>query len=346
MIDEGQIAALHDSHPRVVAAGSYIMDVLGRPVAELPRGQTSLLLDEIRATPAGTAGGTAVDLARLGAQVVAAGAIGHDLAGDFVFGSLQSQGVDASRLRRKHGAQTSCTMLPIHPDGSRPAWHVAGANSTFELADVPWDAVAEADAVHLGGLTALPAIDGEPAGKLLAHARQHGALTTADFLGVRGEDAEAVIAPVLPHVDIFMPNEGEALAFAGDADCVSAARRLRDLGARCVIVKRGPDGCLIVDDDGARTLPAHDAPVVDTTGCGDAFCAGVIVARCAGWEIDDAARLGCATGALNLRGLGSDAGARDVEEAVAYMREAPHRIDPTLQGDPMLGVLESLPSAG
>ena len=244
MIDEAQIAALRDSHPTVVAAGSYIMDVLGRPVAELPRGQTSVLLDEIRATPAGTAGGTAVDLARLGAQVVAAGAIGHDLAGDFVIGSLQSRGVDASRLRRKHGA-----------------------------------------------------------------------LTTADFLGVRGEDAEAVIAPVLPHVDIFMPNEGEALAFAGDADCV-------------------------------RTLPAHDAPVVDTTGCGDAFCAGVIVARCAGWEIDDAARLGCATGALNLRGLGSDAGARDVDEAVAYMREAPHRIDPTVQGDPMLGVLESLPSAG
>ena len=92
-----------------------------------------------------------------------------------------------------------------------------------------------------------------------------------------------------------------------------------------MIVKCGADGCLIADDDGERTLPAHDAPVVDTTGCGDAFCAGVIVARCAGWEIDDAARLGCATGALNMRGLGSDAGARDVDEALAFMRETPYR---------------------
>jgi sugar/nucleoside kinase (ribokinase family) len=82
---------------------------------------------------------------------------------------------------------------------------------------------------------------------------------------------------------------------------------------------------LIADDDGERMLPAHDAPVVDTTGCGDAFCAGVIVARCAGWEIDDAARLGCATGALNMRGLGSDAGARDVAEAIAFMRGTPLR---------------------
>ena len=113
-----------------------------------------------------------------------------------------------------------------------------------------------------------------------------------------------------------------------------------------MIVKRGPDGCLIVDDDGTRTLPAHDAPVVDTTGCGDAFCAGVIVRRCAGWDIDEAARLGCATGALNLRGLGSDAGARDVDEAIAYMLDGPHRTDPSVPGDPTLGTLLHHSSTG
>jgi sugar/nucleoside kinase (ribokinase family) len=62
--------------------------------------------------------------------------------------------------------------------------------------------------------------------------------------------------------------------------------------------------------------------VVDTTGCGDAFCAGVIVGRLNGWSVDEAARLGCALGALNLRGLGSDAGARDLAEALAFMEPA------------------------
>jgi sugar/nucleoside kinase (ribokinase family) len=122
-----------------------------------------------------------------------------------------------------------------------------------------------------------------------------------------------------------MPNDAEALAVAGDSDVSTAAQRLRALGAECVIVKRGGDGCLILDDDGERTLPAYDAPVVDTTGCGDAFCAGVIVARCAGWSMDEAARLGCATGALNLRGLGSDAGARDLDEALAFAGEVAYR---------------------
>jgi sugar/nucleoside kinase (ribokinase family) len=323
MIDDALRAALEASHPRVMAAGTYIIDILGRPVSELPKGQTSLLLDEIRITAAGTAGGTAVDLARLGARVVAAGAIGRDLAGDVLVAALTAHDVDASHLVRRDGVQTSCTMLPIHPDGSRPAWHVPGANLTFAAGDVPRDELAGCDALHLGGLTALPGVDGEPAGRLLAQARERGVLTTADCLGVRGEDPEALLAPALAQVDIFMPNEDEAMGVAGDPDALSAARRFRDLGARCVIVKRGADGCLIVDDDGERSLPGHVAAVVDTTGCGDAFCAGVIVARCAGWGVDDAARLGCATGALNLRSLGSDAGARDVAEALDYLASAP-----------------------
>jgi sugar/nucleoside kinase (ribokinase family) len=331
--------ALRASRPKVAAIGSCIVDVLGRPVAELPRGQVSLLLDEIRITPAGTAGGTIVDLARLGARASAIGAIGTDLNGDFLVASLTKHGVDASGLVRKDGVQTSTTILPIHPDGSRPAWHVPGANSFLTQDDVDLDAVAALDAVHLGGLTALPGLDGAPAAAILAHARAHGALATTDCLGVRGDDAVDVIAPVLAQTDIFMPNEGEALAIAGDPDVVTAARRFRDLGARCVIVKRGPDGCLVVDDDGERTHPGHVAEVVDTTGCGDAFCAGVIAARCAGWDVDAAARLGCATGALNLRALGSDAGAASASEAITYMSTAPLRDAPTTEGAAARGAL-------
>jgi sugar/nucleoside kinase (ribokinase family) len=325
VIDGDLAAELQGSHPRIACVGTYIVDVLGRPVSELPRGQVSSRLEEIRMTPAGTAGGTSVDLARLGADVIAVGAIGMDKIGDFLVSALLDEGVNASYLVRKESVQTSATMLPIHPDGSRPAWHVPGANSTFTLEDVPWDALAGCDAVHLGGLTALPGIDGEPAGQILAHAQEHGALTTADFLGVRGDAPVTQLARCLSHVDIFMPNEDEALAATGEAEAAAAAEALRALGARSVIVKRGPDGCLVLDADGARSFPTRQLPVVDTTGCGDAFCAGVIAASCAGWSIDEAAVLGCATGTLNVRGLGSDAGARDVEEALAFAGEAAYR---------------------
>jgi sugar/nucleoside kinase (ribokinase family) len=315
--------ALRASRPRIACVGVYIVDVLGRPVSALPVGQNAVILEEIRMTAAGTGGGTAVDLVRLGADVLAIGAVGTDHVGNFLVSMLDGEKVDTTNLARRTDVQTSATMLPIHPDGSRPAFHVPGANATFNGADLPWAAIEGCDVLHLGGIGALPALDGEPAAEMLRRAREHGLLTTGDCLGVKRADIMDLLAVCLPHVDVFMPNDGEALTMTGLADVPAAARRFRELGAATVIVKCGGDGCFIVDEGGERWLTAFDAPVVDTTGCGDAFCAGTIVALQAGWPIDRAALLGCATGALNMRALGSDAGARDVDEALAFMASTP-----------------------
>src|SRR6202042_1366891 len=90
-------------HGRVVSLGVHIVDVLGRPVSHIPPGQGRLLLDEIRITAAGTAAGTSVDLAKLGADVIAMGAIGDDLLADFLTSVLDSHGIDARLLARKQG---------------------------------------------------------------------------------------------------------------------------------------------------------------------------------------------------------------------------------------------------
>jgi sugar/nucleoside kinase (ribokinase family) len=82
----------------VTVLGAHILDVLGRPVEAIPPGQGSARLTEIRATAAGTAAGTGVDLAKLGADVLAVGAIGDDLLGDVVAIALARHGVDTSGL--------------------------------------------------------------------------------------------------------------------------------------------------------------------------------------------------------------------------------------------------------
>src|ERR1700722_13974741 len=138
---------------RVATIGPHILDVLGRPVEEIPAGQGSARLTEIRATAAGTAAGAAVDLAKLGAAVTSFGAIGPDLIGDIVAGALAAHGVNPAGLVRKPGAQTSATILPIRPSGERPALHVPGATRLLQLDDielVPGDF----DAVLLGGAAA------------------------------------------------------------------------------------------------------------------------------------------------------------------------------------------------
>jgi sugar/nucleoside kinase (ribokinase family) len=77
----------------------------------------------------------------------------------------------------------------------------------------------------------------------------------------------------------------------------------------------GAAGVLIVDADGAERVPAFDVEVVDTTGCGDAFSAGLLRGLALGSDRRDAAVLGCATAALVAQGLGTDAGDYDLERA-------------------------------
>src|SRR5207247_9983107 len=108
-------------NPAVVTVGVHIVHVLTRPVESIPAGQDTVLVDQIRLTAAGSAAGTAVDLARLGLDVVSLGAIGDDELGDFLVAVMTRHGVDVTRLARRSTDQTSASNLPTRPDGGRPA---------------------------------------------------------------------------------------------------------------------------------------------------------------------------------------------------------------------------------
>ena len=142
--------------PDVVSLGIHILDVLGRPVIGIPPKQDVHLIEEIRLTVAGTAAGTSVDLAKLGASVLAVGAIGEDAAGDFILDTMGRYGIDTGGLIRKSGVQTSASMLPIRPNGERPTLHVLGANAELTEADVELDAVRSDRHLHLGGTYLMP----------------------------------------------------------------------------------------------------------------------------------------------------------------------------------------------
>src|SRR5206468_11277029 len=122
-----------------------------------------------RITAAGSAGGAALGLAKLGAQVQSAGAIGRDAVADMLLGLLERDGVDTSLLVRRDDVQTSASVLPIRPTGERPAFHVVGANATYGPQDVDWAAVEQAGYLHLGGPEFM---GGEAAAEILARARE------------------------------------------------------------------------------------------------------------------------------------------------------------------------------
>jgi sugar/nucleoside kinase (ribokinase family) len=307
---------------RAIALGVHVVDVLVRPVEEIPDGQGGQLVEEIRITPAGSAGGTAITLAKLGAQTHSAGAIGSDALGDVMIDLLARHGVATELLVRRDGVQTSASVLPIRPDGSRPAFHVVGANATYSAVDAPWDAIAQSTHLHMG---APEFMGGEEAAKILSFARERSVVTSADLLAP-GEQAKAIrdwIAPALAHLDYLLPNEEQVMGLTGEEDVARAAQTLVKQGVGCVAATCGERGAVVVDAAETVHVPAFTTDVVDTTGCGDAFSAGFLRGLSVGRSRTESAVLGCAAAALVAQGLGSDHGDFDLAAADAFAASTP-----------------------
>ena len=314
---------------RVVCIGPQIIDVLIRPVTAIPAGQGGLLLDDARITAAGTAAGTAVDLAKLGVQAFSIGAIGDDTAGRLLRLLFEEHGVDGSRLAVKAGRQTSTTVLPIRPNGERPSLHLAGATAALTADDLDWDLIADADVLHVGGPDALGQFGIDVVPRLLQFAREHGTTTTVDLL--RSHVAAGFIdslADAWPYVDYFLPNDDQLRKLTGIEGLVSAGQSMCRRGVGTVAVTTGADGSILITADGIEHIPAIPTEVIDTTGCGDAYTAGLIVGLHRGWSSGPAGRLGTAAASLVAQGLGSDAGIVDLDSTLRHWADHADRLGP------------------
>ena len=305
------------SSPRIAVAGVHVLDVHAVGIESVPDGSEGQLVETIRFSAAGTAGGTALVLSRLGADVVSLGAVGEDPVGDTLVALLTREGIDTSRLLRRGDQQTSASVIPVRPNGDRPAWHCIGANAAFTVDDVDLDSLGEFDHVHLGGPEFM---GGEAAGKLLAAARESGATTSLDILAPGDPDMLDWVADALPHADYLLPNDEQVLGFTGAGSLAEGARALTERGVGCVAVTQGRRGALVVTGDEEIEVPAYAVEVVDTTGCGDAFSAGFLRGRSLGLDLREAAALGCATAAQVAQGLGTDAGSYSLESVSDFAR--------------------------
>jgi sugar/nucleoside kinase (ribokinase family) len=304
----------------VAVIGPHLIDILGRPVSAIPEGQGSVVLDEIRVTVAGTGGGAAVDLAKLGCAVSSFAAIGDDVLGQLLVTQLQAYGVDTAGLVSRRDQKTASTILPIRPNGERPALHVPGAMASLLAADVDGAALLAADAVLFGGPETTPRLLNSEGIALLQAVHTAGIPIFVDLLYPGKPETLELLAPLLPLVDWFLPNDQQLRGLTGIDDVVAAARILLDRGVGAVAVTVGAEGALLVRRDVAPvSIPALPTTVVDTTGCGDSFNAGMITGLLSGCTPEDAALIGSACGALVASGLGSDAGIENISGILALI---------------------------
>jgi ribokinase len=259
----------------------------------------------IRARGGGAGANVAAHLARLGTAVVLAGCTGDDAAGRGLAAELAAAGV-ALRLRTVAGAATGTIVSLVEPGGQRSMLADRGANLALRPDDVP--APPPGGHLHLSGYTLL---DPGPRGAGLA------ALAAAVAAGCTISVDPASTGPLTRYgVDrwladtaaatLLLPNADEARLLTGCADPADAARALARRH-RIVAVSLGADGALWASGALLVHRPALGTDVVDTTGAGDAFAAGLLAAWLASPGVDpgDALDAGLARAADVVRRPGA-----------------------------------------
>jgi sugar/nucleoside kinase (ribokinase family) len=310
----------------LLAIGLTTLDINAHPIDALTHTERAVLIQGLACAPAGTAGGAALVAAKLGAKVKLAGAVGDDMNGLFVRAGLEAVGVDTSLLAIRAGERTSSTLLAVESDGRRSSFHCPG---TGRAPPVDADVVAAARGsrfVHyaaIGGSTT----DGGPGVQLLREAKAGGAVVTCDLIGP-GRSALDEIARILPHVDYFMPSAAEAFFLSGSDDLSRAAQRFIELGAKACVIKNGRKGALVLLDGQEHVIPAFAVTPVDTTSCGDSFCAGFIAALDRGWAPLDACRFAGMTAGLVAEGVGTLGALQGFDATAAAMNSYDLAVEP------------------
>lgn len=298
--------------------GLTVLDILGKGIEEIPAGGKGAIIEKIRITAAGTAAGASVIAARLGLKTALVGAIGNDDMGNILEQMLLKHGVDTRYLLKTSDMPTSATMLAINKEGERPNFHAVGATILLEIDDARQRCINNSRFVHWGGAGTMPELDRGRGAEILKEARNGGSIITSDFIAPSPRTLE-FLKLIMPYIDYFMPSFEEAMEVAGTKSPEETARYFTNLGAGACILKMGARGSLLVTGEKQIAIPAFAVNACDTTGCGDAYCAGFIAALARGRDIETACRFASATAALVATGLGSDAGVIDFAETEKAM---------------------------
>lgn len=302
-----------------ILCGSCVVDILVRPVAleQALTGGRLYIVDPIETTTGGIVSNTGIAMARLGLGVAAFTLVGRDDWAGIIRRKLEAAGVDTSHLLVHPQAATSTTAVLIDPCGERSFLHCVGAPKLLTKDDfrANLDFFARSRMCVIGYYGLMPNLEPDLP-EVCAALRRQGCQTVLDAAGDGG--LMQPLDRILPHLDVYVPSHAEARHQTGLSDPREILAAFRRCGAPGVLgVKLGADGALLSSPAGELVkidCVTPPGPLVDTTGAGDSFYAGLLTGLLKGLPLAAAGRLGAAAGACCVTGMGATAGLRDYAE--------------------------------
>ncbi|OHB80812.1 MAG: hypothetical protein A2W31_00245 [Planctomycetes bacterium RBG_16_64_10] len=302
-----------------VLCGSCAVDILVRPVAlEAAIGGGKLFhVDPIELTTGGVVSNAGIAMARLGMRVAAFSYVGNDEWASVIRRRYQTEGIHADRLLTHPTAATSTTAALIGSGGERSFGHCVGAPKQMDkkmfMDNI--DLFAASRMTLIGYYSLMPNLESDLVAVLTA-IRAAGCQTALDAAGDGG--GMKPLDRLLPLLDVYVPSYAEAVHQTGATDPAAIIDAFRQCGAPGLLgVKLGSRGALLSPCTGHYEQIAQvepPGPVVDTTGAGDCFYAGLLTGLLRGMTTMAAGRLGAAAGACCVTRLGATAGLRDYQE--------------------------------
>jgi sugar/nucleoside kinase (ribokinase family) len=302
-----------------VMCGSCTADVLIRPVPlDLPIGFGRLFLSApVEVTTGGLACNSGIALARLGMKVAMCTYVGRDDWAPIIRRRLDTEGIDCSRLMTHPTGASSTTAVLVDPSGERSFYHCVGAPKLLDKAHLlaNLDLFARSRMMLLGYYSLMPNLEPDLP-EVFAAVRAAGCRTALDSAGEGG--TMQPLDRILPHLDVYVPSHAEATHQTGQSDPRRIVEAYRACGAPGMLgVKLGSKGALLSPAAGQYVdVPCTPppGPLLDTTGAGDCFLAGLLTGLLKGMDAERAGRLASATGACCVTALGATAGVRNFDE--------------------------------
>lgn len=281
----------------------------------------STAIEQILLQPGGDAVNESITAASLGMRTALVSCLGNDWKGDSLYDILVRRQVDTRYVERTEDAATVSSIVLVSEDGQRNFLFDRGCGSRYCPGRSALEAVRRTRLLSIASFFVQPRFDEEGAFLLLEEARRHDVLTVADVSCDTLGRGLSMLSPLFPLLDFFMPSLEEARGLSGKTELEEICRVLREHGAKNLVIKLGAEGCYLRTKEKAVVIPTfNEAPVVDTTGCGDNFVASFCYGLLNDFSLEDCALFANAAASINAGFMGGSGHLKSSEEVSDFLR--------------------------